>query len=52
MPTGVAAFAEGIAIRRYGEQSNNLVHWSDTSTSLNRNSRLPKYAFRPFENVM
>lgn len=23
------AFAEDIAIRRYGEQGNNIVHWSD-----------------------
>jgi epoxide hydrolase len=30
-PTGVAAFAEDIAIRRYGEQGNNIVHWSDFS---------------------
>jgi epoxide hydrolase len=29
VPTGVAAFAEDIAIRRYAEQSNNIVHWSD-----------------------
>ncbi|MGH2401072.1 MAG: epoxide hydrolase family protein [Candidatus Limnocylindria bacterium] len=29
VPTGVAAFAEDVAIRRYGEQSNNIVHWSD-----------------------
>lgn len=28
-PTGVAAFAEDVAIRRYGEQANNIVHWSD-----------------------
>lgn len=28
-PLGVAAFAEDIAIRRYGEQANNIVHWSD-----------------------
>jgi pimeloyl-ACP methyl ester carboxylesterase len=28
-PTGVAAFAEDIAIRRLGEQANNIVHWSD-----------------------
>lgn len=28
-PTGVARFAEDVAIRRYGEQSTNLVHWSD-----------------------
>jgi pimeloyl-ACP methyl ester carboxylesterase len=28
-PVGVAAFAEDIAIRRYGERSNNIVHWSD-----------------------
>ncbi len=28
-PTGVAVFAEDIAIRRYGEQSHNIVHWSD-----------------------
>jgi hypothetical protein len=26
---GVAAFAEDIAIRRYAEQQNNIVHWSD-----------------------
>jgi len=29
VPTGVAAFAEDIAIRRYAEQANNIVHWSD-----------------------
>lgn len=28
-PTGVAVFAEDIAIRRYGEQGNNIVHWSE-----------------------
>jgi epoxide hydrolase len=28
-PIGVAAFAEDVAIRRYGEQANNIVHWSD-----------------------
>ena len=28
-PVGVAAFAEDIAIRVYGEQSHNIVHWSD-----------------------
>ena len=28
-PTGVAVFAEDVAIRRYGEQTNNIVHWSD-----------------------
>jgi pimeloyl-ACP methyl ester carboxylesterase len=28
-PVGVAAFAEDIAIRRYGEQTNTIVHWSD-----------------------
>jgi pimeloyl-ACP methyl ester carboxylesterase len=28
-PVGVAAFAEDIAIRRYGEQANNIIHWSD-----------------------
>jgi pimeloyl-ACP methyl ester carboxylesterase len=28
-PVGVAAFAEDIAIRRYAEQQNNIVHWSD-----------------------
>ena len=27
--TGVAVFAEDIAIRRYAEQLNNIVHWSD-----------------------
>jgi pimeloyl-ACP methyl ester carboxylesterase len=30
-PTGVAAFAEDVAIRRYAEQANNVVHWSDFS---------------------
>jgi pimeloyl-ACP methyl ester carboxylesterase len=29
VPTGVAVFAEDIAIRRYAEQGNNIVHWSD-----------------------
>jgi pimeloyl-ACP methyl ester carboxylesterase len=29
VPVGVAAFAEDIAIRRYGERANNIVHWSD-----------------------
>ncbi|MGH2477017.1 MAG: epoxide hydrolase family protein [Candidatus Limnocylindrales bacterium] len=29
VPTGVAAFAEDKAIRRYGERGNNVVHWSD-----------------------
>lgn len=28
-PTGVAAFAQDISIRRYGEQGNKIVHWSD-----------------------
>jgi epoxide hydrolase len=28
-PVGIAAFAEDIAIRRYGDQGNNIVHWSD-----------------------
>lgn len=28
-PTGVAAFAEDVAIRRYGEQGHNIIHWSD-----------------------
>ena len=28
-PTGVAVFAEDIAIRRYAEQANNIVHWSE-----------------------
>ncbi|HKE50011.1 MAG TPA: epoxide hydrolase, partial [Actinomycetes bacterium] len=28
-PIGVAAFAEDIAIRRCGEQGNNIAHWSD-----------------------
>ncbi len=29
VPTGVAVFAEDIAIRRYAEQLHNIVHWSD-----------------------
>lgn len=28
-PTGVAVFAEDVAIRRYGERDNNIVHWSE-----------------------
>jgi pimeloyl-ACP methyl ester carboxylesterase len=29
VPTGVAVFAEDISIRRYAEQVNNVVHWSE-----------------------
>ncbi len=29
VPTGVALFAEDISIRRYAEQSNDIVHWSE-----------------------
>jgi len=29
VPTGVAVFAEDIAIRRYAERLYNIVHWSD-----------------------
>ncbi len=29
VPTGVAALAEDVAIRRYAEQGYNIVHWSD-----------------------
>ena len=29
VPTGVAVFAEDIAIRRYAEQGNNIVAWSE-----------------------
>ena len=29
VPTGVAVFAEDIAIRRYAEQNNAIVHWSE-----------------------
>jgi pimeloyl-ACP methyl ester carboxylesterase len=28
-PTGVAVFAEDVAIRRYAEQGNNIVHWTE-----------------------
>lgn len=28
-PTGVAVFAEDVAIRRYAEQGNNIVQWSE-----------------------
>jgi pimeloyl-ACP methyl ester carboxylesterase len=28
-PTGVAVFAEDVAIRRYAERGNNIVHWTD-----------------------
>lgn len=29
VPTGVAVFARDVAIRRYAEQANTIVHWSD-----------------------
>jgi pimeloyl-ACP methyl ester carboxylesterase len=29
VPTGVAVFAEDISIRRYAEELNTIVHWSD-----------------------
>ncbi len=29
MPTGVAVFAEDVAIRRYAEQNYQIVHWSE-----------------------
>jgi pimeloyl-ACP methyl ester carboxylesterase len=29
VPVGVAHFAEDVAIRRYGEKTYNIVHWSD-----------------------
>ena len=29
VPTGVAAFAQDPSIRRYAEQANTIVHWSD-----------------------
>ncbi len=29
VPTGVAVFAQDVAIRRYAEQANNIVHWTD-----------------------
>jgi pimeloyl-ACP methyl ester carboxylesterase len=32
VPTGVAAFAEDVAIRRYAEGLNKIVHWSDFET--------------------
>ena len=32
VPSGVAVFAEDIAIRRYAECANNIVHWSDFET--------------------
>jgi pimeloyl-ACP methyl ester carboxylesterase len=32
VPTGVAVFAEDVARRRYAEQANNIVHWSDFDT--------------------
>ena len=31
-PTGVAVFAQDIAIRRYAESANNIVHWTDYDT--------------------
>ena len=32
VPTGVAVFAQDIAIRRYAEQANDIVHWSEFDT--------------------
>ena len=32
VPTGVAAFAEDIPIRRYAEETNTITHWSDFDT--------------------
>ena len=32
VPTGAAVFAEDVAIRRYAERANNIVHWSDFET--------------------
>jgi len=32
VPTGVAVFAEDVAIRRYAEPVNNIVHWTDFET--------------------
>ena len=32
VPTGVAVFAEDIAIRRYADQLHNIVHWTDFDT--------------------
>jgi pimeloyl-ACP methyl ester carboxylesterase len=29
VPTGVAVFAEDVSIRRYAEQTNTIVHWSE-----------------------
>ncbi len=29
VPTGVAVFAEDVAIRRYGEQGHNIVRWTE-----------------------
>ena len=28
-PTGVAVFAEDVAIRRYAERGNNIAHWTE-----------------------
>lgn len=32
VPTGVAAFAEDLPIRRYAEETNTITHWSDFET--------------------
>ncbi len=32
IPTGVAVFAEDIAIRKYAEQTNTITHWTDFDT--------------------
>ena len=42
VPTGVAVFAEDIAIRRYAEQSNNIVHWrTSRQAATSRRSETP-----------
>jgi hypothetical protein len=32
VPTGVAVFAEDIAIRRYADETNTITHWTDFDT--------------------
>jgi pimeloyl-ACP methyl ester carboxylesterase len=32
VPTGVAVFADDLAIRRYAEETNNIVRWTEFDT--------------------
>jgi pimeloyl-ACP methyl ester carboxylesterase len=40
VPTGVAVFAKDIPIRRFAEQGNNIVHWSESVLRALRRSKI------------